>query len=192
MIVLLGTDHHPFDRLVMWADEVAGLRPDLRILVQHGATRAPQVAEGRPFLPHRELLDLVGAAAAVACHGGPGTIMDARGAGHVPVCVPRDPALGEHVDGHQIRFAAIAGRAGVVRTVARADQFHAALHQAVAQAVTQAVTQSVGRSLTQAARYGPRARVPPNPAVDSARAQLIRELDRLVAASAARGVRAAP
>ena len=168
MIVLLGTDHHPFDRLVAWADEVAGLRPDLRVLVQHGATRAPHVAEGRPFLPHRELLDLVGAAAAVACHGGPGTIMDARGAGHVPVCVPRDPALGEHVDGHQIRFAAIAGRAGVVRTVARADQFHAALHEAVG----------------SSGERGPRAAVPPSPAVDSARAQLIQELVRLVAGPA--------
>lgn len=166
MIVLLGTDHHPFTRLVAWADEVATLRPDLRLLVQHGATAAPRVAEGRAFLPHRELVSLVGEASAVACHGGPGTIMDARAAGHLPVCVPRDPALGEHVDGHQLRFAALAGRAGVVRTVARVDQFHAAIHEAVA----------------HAAPGGPRAPLPPSPAVASARAHLVRELDRLLPA----------
>jgi UDP-N-acetylglucosamine transferase subunit ALG13 len=170
VVVLLGTDHHPFDRLVDWADEVALLRPDLHVLVQHGASRPPQHADGRAFLPHRELLDLIGQASAVACHGGPGTIMDARGAGHVPVCVPRDPALGEHVDGHQIRFAALAGRAGVVRTVGRADQFHAALHAAVA-------TSPTGEA---------RATLPPNPATDAARERLIVELERLVVVSPAR------
>lgn len=170
VVVLLGTDHHRFDRLVDWADEVALLRPDLSLLVQHGSSRAPTYADGQAFLPHRELLDRIEQAAAVACHGGPGTIMDARGAGHLPVCVPRDPALGEHVDGHQIRFAALAARAGVVRTVDRVDQFHAALHGAV------------GSSLDHEKR-GP---LPPNPAIDAARQRLVHELDRLVGVAAAR------
>ena len=64
VLVLLGTDHHPFDRLVAWSDEVADLRPDLRILVQHGASRAPRAAEGRAYLSHRELTELVATAAA--------------------------------------------------------------------------------------------------------------------------------
>jgi UDP-N-acetylglucosamine transferase subunit ALG13 len=164
VVVLLGTDHHPFDRLVSWSDEVARLRPDLRLVVQHGATRAPQYAEGHDFLPHRELLDLIREAAAVACHGGPGTIMDARGAGHVPVCVPRDPALGEHVDGHQMRFAALAARAGVVTAVDRADKFHAALH----------------RIVQESGDRGARRAIPPNPAIEAARLRLAEELDRLV------------
>jgi UDP-N-acetylglucosamine transferase subunit ALG13 len=167
VVVLLGTDHHPFDRLVAWADEVARLRPDLRLIVQHGATRAPEYAEGHDYLPHHELLDLIGAASAVACHGGPGTIMDARGAGHVPVCVPRDPALGEHVDGHQMRFAALAARAGVVTTVDRVDKFHAAIHQLV----------------KASAERGARPVIPPNPAIEAARGLLARELDRLVASA---------
>lgn len=174
VVVLLGTDHHQFDRLVDWADEVALLRPDLRFLVQHGSSRAPTYAEGLAFLPHRELMDRIGQAAAVACHGGPGTIMDARGAGHVPVCVPRDPALGEHVDGHQVRFAALAARAGVVCTVDRVDQFHAALHRAASSSLN-------GES---------RSPLPPNPAVDAARQRLVGELDRLV--GVAGGRRASP
>lgn len=176
VLVLLGTDHHPFDRLVAWSDEVADLRPDLRILVQHGASRAPRAAEGRAYLSHRELTELVATAAAVACHGGPGTIMDARGAGHVPVCVPRDPALGEHVDGHQLRFAALVARAGVVRTVARCDQFHAALHQAVVSAADGAARVPVAQ----------------HPAVEAARDQLIHELDRLLSAPSARFARTRP
>lgn len=163
VVVLLGTDHHPFQRLVDWSDEVAALRADLHVLVQHGATSPPRCAEGRAYLPHGELMDLVADAAAVACHGGPGTIMDARSAGHRPVCVPRDPALGEHVDGHQLRFARLVGRSGAVRTVARADQFHAALHEAVRGAS--------GRPAT----------ITHDPVVDVARERLGRELDRLVA-----------
>ena len=66
------------------------------------------------------------------CHGGPGTIMDAREAGHVPLCVPRDPKLGEHVDDHQQRFAAMVGQAGVVRHVASVESFHEELDLALA------------------------------------------------------------
>ena len=58
--------------------------------------------------------------------------MDARGLGHVPVCVPRDPSLGEHVDGHQQRFATLVDRAGVV---VRADS-PGALDLAVRQAAS--------------------------------------------------------
>lgn len=117
VLALTGTDHHPFDRLVQWMDAAAGRRDDVRFVVQHGYTPAPTVAEGHAFLPHDEMVELMRQAAVVVCHGGPGTIMDARQAGHVPLCVPRDPRLGEHVDGHQQRFAAVVGEVGLVRVV---------------------------------------------------------------------------
>jgi UDP-N-acetylglucosamine transferase subunit ALG13 len=127
VVVMLGTDHHPFDRLVDWTDEEARLRPGTRFVVQHGATRAPVVAEGSPFLPVGRIRALLVEAAAVVCHGGPGTIMDARSAGHVPICVPRDPALGEHVDGHQQRFARLVHDAGIVRRATDRQGLHDAL-----------------------------------------------------------------
>jgi UDP-N-acetylglucosamine transferase subunit ALG13 len=40
--------------------------------------------------------------------------MEARARGHQPIVVPRDPQLGEHVDGHQLRFATRIGRTGLV------------------------------------------------------------------------------
>ena len=115
VLALVGTDHHPFDRMVDWADAVAarlGGRAD--VVVQHGHTHAPHRAGGRPFWPRTELDELLALADVVICHGGPATIADARDAGHVPLCVPRDPELGEHVDGHQQRFVATLHGLGVV------------------------------------------------------------------------------
>lgn len=132
VLVLVGTDHHPFDRLVDWADDCARRDPGSRWVVQHGSSRAPTYAEAHAFLPHDDLVALLADADAVVCHGGPGTIMDARGLGHVPVCVPRDPALGEHVDGHQQRFATLVDRAGVVVRADDAAALDAAVRQAAA------------------------------------------------------------
>ncbi|MFC4783459.1 glycosyltransferase [Nocardioides sp. MAHUQ-72] len=164
VVVMVGTDHHRFDRLVDWVDEAARRRPDVRFVVQHGASRAPSVAEGHEFLGHQKLLELLAGAAAAVCHGGPGTIMDARSAGHVPLCVPRDPARGEHVDGHQQRFAALAEQAGVVTRISSLEQLESVLDELLA--------------VDDATR--PRT-LPTSPATEAARARLARELDELVA-----------
>lgn len=128
VLVLVGTDHHPFDRIVGWADELAAARPECRVVVQHGATAGPAIAEGADFMPREELLAVLGRADVVVCHGGPGTIMDARDAGHVPVVLPRDPDHGEHVDGHQQRFVRLLDGSGIVTAAWSTD------------AVTRAVT----------------------------------------------------
>jgi UDP-N-acetylglucosamine transferase subunit ALG13 len=134
VLALTGTDHHAFDRMVVWIDEAAVRLPGVQFVIQHGASKPPLVATGYAHLAHDRLLELLSEASAVVCHGGPGIIMEAREAGHVPVCLPRDPKLSEHVDGHQQRFAAIVGKAGVVRTVTGIDSFHAELDGALARA----------------------------------------------------------
>lgn len=131
VLALVGTDHHPFDRLVDWIDEAAARRPDVHFLMQYGDGRAPVLAEGHRFLAHDRLKTEMGQSAVVVCHGGPGTIMDARAVGHIPICVPRDPHLGEHVDGHQLRFARLVDAAGVVRAVHDATGFQTALDAAL-------------------------------------------------------------
>nr|WP_304515681.1 sulfotransferase [Cellulomonas sp. APG4] len=83
-------------------------------------------------MPPRELAALVAEADVVVTHGGPGTMADARAAGHLPVLVPRDPALGEHVDGHQQRFATWAERKGLTVVARDADAFRRALTAAPA------------------------------------------------------------
>ncbi len=117
VLCLVGTDHHPFDRVVGWCDEIAREHPDVRVLVQHGATQAPRVADGVPFLGKDELTAHLAQAQVAICHGGPGLISDVRDAGLLPLVVARDPARGEHVDGHQQRFVARFARTGAIHAV---------------------------------------------------------------------------
>jgi len=65
----------------------------------------PASAPFPPLLPFSEMNRLLMSAAGIVSHGGPATIVQIRAAGKVPIVMPRDPALGEHVDDHQIRFA---------------------------------------------------------------------------------------
>lgn len=116
----VGTDHHPFDRLVTWVDEwVRDIAPDADCFIQYGSAQAPRVAEGEPMLDPIPWAAKLRAANAIVTHGGPATIMAIRSAGMVPIVVPRDSALGEHVDGHQLAFARhleSRGQAEVART----------------------------------------------------------------------------
>ena len=68
----------------------------------------------------------------VITHGGPGTVADARASGHMPLAVPRDPAHGEHVDGHQQRFVPWAGERDLVRACDAPDDLDDAVASAVA------------------------------------------------------------
>lgn len=105
IVVTVGTDHHRFDRLVAWIEDLV---PDVihgaEVLVQHGASRASPLLKNNDFLPRPELLRLMSEADVVVGHGGPGTIMDARSMGRLPVVVPRRAHLGEVVDDHQLAF----------------------------------------------------------------------------------------
>jgi len=117
VLVMLGTDVHRFDRLVGWADDWATRHPEVRVVVQHGFSVAPRVADSQAFFPIAELRALASSANAVVCHGGPGTVADARLGAHVPVVVPRDPSRGEHVDDHQQRYARWATGKGLIHSV---------------------------------------------------------------------------
>ncbi|MGK2875868.1 MAG: glycosyltransferase [Nocardioides sp.] len=140
VVAMVGTDHHPFDRFVAWIDAAAARHPEHRFLVQHGATRPPSLAEGVDFLPAAQLQQLMPTARVVICHGGPGSIMDARAAGHIPICVPRNPALGEHVDGHQLRFAEVVRDSGVVRLPSDEGDFRVMLADALSVGLHDPVT----------------------------------------------------
>ncbi|MGX9901874.1 glycosyltransferase [Arthrobacter sp. SA17] len=115
--VLVGTDHHEFSRLVDWADGWAAEHPQDKVTVQFGHSRAPASAEGHSFMSPAALAELMAASDIVVAHGGPATISGARAAGHVPLVLPRDPALGEHVDDHQQRFASWSAQRSLVTKV---------------------------------------------------------------------------
>lgn len=122
VLCLLGTDHHPFARLVDWCDELAASRPDVDVLVQHGASAAPRVAAGVAYLGKDELARELNDAHVAITHGGPGLISDVRNAGLRPLVVARDPRLGEHVDAHQMRFTRrFAGTGSIVEIGLHSD-----------------------------------------------------------------------
>jgi UDP-N-acetylglucosamine transferase subunit ALG13 len=140
--VLLGTDHHRFDRLVRWTEQLAAAG-EIDWFVQHGATpmrpHHPWM-EGRSILGAADLEDLLRRADAVVTHGGPGLIMEARTHGHLPVVVARDPVRGEHVDDHQQRFVRrISGSGSVVEASTPLE-----LADAVRRAIEQRATGAPG------------------------------------------------
>lgn len=133
MVASVGTDHHPFDRLVRWVDAwAADHGGDVRVVVQHGTASPPAVAEGHALIPRDRLHELVAAATVVVSHGGPSTIVEACRLGRVPVVVPRDPALGEHVDGHQQRFARLMTERGLIRLADDEDRLRGWLDEDLA------------------------------------------------------------
>lgn len=129
VLVTVGTDFHAFDRLVTWADRWAAANPDSHVVVQYGSSLPPKVAEGCAFFTPKELHQQMDLTDVVVTHGGPATITEARRRHRVPICVPRDPILGEHVDDHQQRFARFVGERGLVRLATSEAEFVSALSE---------------------------------------------------------------
>jgi UDP-N-acetylglucosamine transferase subunit ALG13 len=134
LFLTVGTDHHPFDRLIRWLDAwlAAEAKDRVRCLVQHGTSVPSSIAPSHEFLGYDEMEEAIHEAAVIVCHGGPGTIMLAAEAGKVPIVVPRVRALGEHVDDHQVLFA---GRLRGERTIVLAEtesRFRVFVERAVA------------------------------------------------------------
>jgi UDP-N-acetylglucosamine transferase subunit ALG13 len=106
VFVTVGSDHHPFSRVIDWVGQWHRRHPDVRVLAQHGPAPVPPAFESYDFLDHAHLLAFMAEASAVVTHGGPTTIVEARRHGHVPIAVPRRRHLGEVVDDHQVGFCA--------------------------------------------------------------------------------------
>jgi UDP-N-acetylglucosamine transferase subunit ALG13 len=140
LFVTLGTDRHPFPRLLRWVGNWASDHRQWRIEVQHGATPAPRFGHALTYCSHEEMRALFRRASVVVAHAGPATITQARAFGHVPVVVARDPTLGEHVDDHQILFSRRLAAAGLIWLA----ESEAGLERAIAAALVAAATSARG------------------------------------------------
>ncbi|MGD9957856.1 glycosyltransferase [Nocardioides sp.] len=166
IVILVGTDHHRFDRVVTWADRRQRAHPDGQVYVQYGQSTPPSAAAGAAFVSPVELKSLVAGADVVITHGGPGTIHDARSAGHRPIVLPRDPGHGEHVDDHQQRFGAWCEERGLVslaRTVEDLDPLLDSLGATGTRVTPTEAESRVSVALVEAlvaAPAGPRRRMP--------------------------------
>jgi len=114
--VTVGTDHHPFHRLIEWIDrwlEDGGAQL-VQCTIQGGTSWRGRHGSFHDFLSYQEVQAAMGQALAVVCQGGPGTIMECRALAQVPIVVPRLRRLGEAVDDHQVAFARRLAEAGEI------------------------------------------------------------------------------
>ncbi|GGL57021.1 hypothetical protein GCM10014719_68010 [Planomonospora parontospora subsp. antibiotica] len=133
VFVTVGTDHHRFDRLMDWIEEwLAAQEPGrVRCVIQHGTSRPPAGAECHALLPHPQVQALFAACDVVVCQGGPGSIMEAREAGRIPVVVPRVARLNEVVDDHQVAFARHLAKLGKIAMAETARDLYGLLDRAL-------------------------------------------------------------
>jgi UDP-N-acetylglucosamine transferase subunit ALG13 len=135
VFVTVGTDHHPFDRLVRWVDHWLARKPPgrpVRCLIQSGTSQPPQMTEYDQYFGYQQMETFLSEASAVVCHGGPGSVMMCRLAGKRPIVVPRRHDLGEHVDDHQLAFARRIAAEGEIALAEDEATFAACLERALA------------------------------------------------------------
>ncbi len=138
VLVTMGTDHHPFDRLSRWIEHwLAATRQGssgrtVVCHVQEGASPVPSGAEALGLLPKEEFRARLAQSDVIVCQGGPGSILDARALGFVPLAVPRLARLGEVVDDHQVSFTRRMHDVGWAVAAETEEALHRALDHAVA------------------------------------------------------------
>jgi len=123
LFVSVGTDHHPFDRLVGWADTWAAQHPGDQVVIQYGTSSVPRHGRAVELLDPDTMRAELSSADVVVISCGPGGVMDARAAGRMPVAVARRHDLGEHVDDHQLAFAQLLADQGLARTARTEAEF---------------------------------------------------------------------
>lgn len=135
MVVTVGSDSHPFDRLVEAVDEwLVGAGFDVEAVVQFGTSAPPGHPEhwsaARAYLPFPELQEQLARADVIVTQGGPTGISEARRLGTRPIVMPRTPKHGEHVDGHQVAFCRHLAHEGDIILTETASDLHRALDAA--------------------------------------------------------------
>jgi UDP-N-acetylglucosamine transferase subunit ALG13 len=133
ILVTLGTHPQPMDRLIVALDGLlASGAVDEEIIITAAAYgRRPSLARALDIQPFDVLTEMAHTARAMITHGGPASIAMALSAGHSPVVVPRKPEFKEHVDDHQLRFAAWFAERRDITVVLEMDELGAAVQQAL-------------------------------------------------------------
>jgi UDP-N-acetylglucosamine transferase subunit ALG13 len=132
IVVTVGTDHHPFTRLVGWTNDWLQGHPELltATFVQSGTARVKPACAGSAMVEAGALEAMLDAADTIVCHGGPASIAAAWGRGHLPIVVPRRAELGEHVDDHQVDFCRKLAESGRIRLAQTPAAFTGLLDEA--------------------------------------------------------------
>lgn len=106
IFVATGTHHQPFERLVRATDALAR-DVDEPVVLQRGPALSPTPhCVSSAYLSSPQFERYLLEARVVVLHAGSSSFLQARALGRRPILVPRRPEHGEHVDRHQLDFAA--------------------------------------------------------------------------------------
>ncbi len=132
VVVTVGTDHHPFNRLINWTNDWLRAHPEqaARFFVQSGAVTVLPACPSSRLLDTESMTKVLDEADVIVCHGGPESIATAWERGLLPIVVPRLPQLGEHVDDHQVHFCRKMAELGRVWLAQTPAEFASNLSQA--------------------------------------------------------------
>lgn len=155
VLVTVGTDAYPFERLIKWVDSWLGDGASSRAycVVQHGTAKPPVHGDPRPYLAFHELKRFVAEAAVIVAHGGPGTIMLCAERSKKPIVVARLPEYGEVVDRHQVPFTQRLDAEGEIALVDSEQALHATLDRFLADPPAARRERSKGDSASPTVRF---------------------------------------
>lgn len=106
IFVTVGTHEQPFDRLVKYVDELKA-RNEIteEVIIQTGfSTYEPKHCVWNKSYPYQEMIKKTKEARIVITHGGPSSFFMPLQMAKIPIVVPRQRQLGEHVNNHQVDF----------------------------------------------------------------------------------------
>lgn len=107
IFVSVGTDHHPFDRLLAWLLEACqnNYLKNQELIIQHGYTKpiTNPCATYYDFLLFDQMMDYFKTADLVITHASSVALLVCHHQ-KMPVVIPRRRHLGEHIDDHQWVF----------------------------------------------------------------------------------------
>ena len=107
ILVTVGSERYPFDRLIQAVDNLAYRGVLQEVFCQTGQSHyQPEHCLWKSFIPFSEMLEHIRSSDLIIAHGGAGITLLCLQEGKIPVLVPRRRRWGEHVDDHQMEFAA--------------------------------------------------------------------------------------
>ena len=111
LLVLLGTQPHPFNRLIeqlysILATDTLGKLGITEVIIQSGGTNIPphEHVQSMQNLAHADYLELISRAKIVITHGGAGSMFDALRMQKKVIAMARLAEYNEHVDDHQVEL----------------------------------------------------------------------------------------
>lgn len=118
ILITVGTEKFPFNRLMQWIDNLIKrgfIQPDKEeVVVQYGSCAiAPTGGKNYSVLSENEFRDLLSKARLIIAHCGEGTIDMLAEISKPFILVPRSHSYGEHVDDHQIELAEMLKEQGI-------------------------------------------------------------------------------